>query len=104
MDDYMRSQLTDAFKEESYEDGQVIMTEGEEGNTFYILADGAATAVKGDSTMEYAAGDFFGELALLKDQPRAATVTSKGCKVLTLDRKSFNRLLDKSILSTKSYE
>lgn len=104
MDDYMRSQLTDALKEESYEDGKVIMTEGEEGNTFYILAEGAASAKKGDSTMDYSGGDFFGELALLKDQPRAATVTSKGCKVLALDRKSFNRLLDKSILSTKSYD
>jgi cAMP-dependent protein kinase regulator len=104
MDDYMRSQLTDALKEESYEDGKVIMTEGEEGNTFYILAEGAASAKKGDSTMDYSGGDFFGELALLKDQPRAATVTSKGCKVLALDRKSFNRLLDKSILSAKAYE
>jgi len=104
MDDYMRSQLTDALKEESYDDGKAIMTEGEEGNTFYILADGKASAKKGDSTMDYSAGDFFGELALLKDQPRAATVTSKGCKVLALDRKSFNRLLDKSILSTKSYD
>jgi cAMP-dependent protein kinase regulator len=53
--------------------------------------------------MDYSAGDFFGELALLKDQPRAATVTSKGCKVLALDRKSFNRLLDPALLSVKSY-
>jgi cAMP-dependent protein kinase regulator len=104
MNDYQRSQLADALKEKSYEDGAVIITEGEEGNTFYILADGAATSVKGDSTTEYAPGDFFGELALLKDQPRAATVTSKGCKVLTLDRKTFDRLVPKELLSTKSYE
>jgi len=105
MDDYQRSQLSDALHEEQIEDGKVIMTEGEEGQTFYILAEGAASAAKkgSDAPMDYKAGDFFGELALLKDQPRAATVTSKGCKVLSLDRKSFNRLLDKSILSTKSY-
>eukprot|EP00746_Dinoflagellata_sp_MGD_P161059 gnl/MRDRNA2_/MRDRNA2_88082_c0_seq1.p1 gnl/MRDRNA2_/MRDRNA2_88082_c0~~gnl/MRDRNA2_/MRDRNA2_88082_c0_seq1.p1 ORF type:complete len:362 (-),score=123.46 gnl/MRDRNA2_/MRDRNA2_88082_c0_seq1:387-1472(-) len=104
MDDYQRSQLTDALKEETFEDGKVIITEGEEGDTFMILAEGAASAVKGESTIEYAPGDFFGELALLKNQPRAATVTSKGCKVLTLNRVSFNRLLDPATLSTKSYE
>merc|ERR1711904_319137 len=103
MEDYQRSQLTDALKEESFEDGKVIMTEGEQGDKFYILADGAASAKKGDSTMDYSSGDFFGELALLKEQPRAATATSKGCKVLSLDRKSFNRLLDPSTLSVKTY-
>lgn len=44
---------------------------------------------------EYGHGDYFGELALLKDQPRAATVTttSDHVKLLTLDRRSFTRLL-----------
>jgi len=106
MDDYQRGQITDALKEEAYDDGKTIMTEGEAGATFYILLDGAASAAKkgSDSVMDYSPGSFFGELALLKDQPRAATVTSKGCKVLALDRKSFNRLLDPSLLSTKSYD
>jgi len=106
MGDSERSQVADALREEVLEDGKTIITEGEEGNSFYIVAEGEATASKKDSSevLNYKPGDFFGELALLKDQPRAATVTSKGpCKVLTLDRKSFNRLIDKSILSTTSY-
>lgn len=107
MTDYERSQVADALKEEKFEDGSIIVTEGEEGNKFYILAEGEATATKKDSdeVMSYSAGDYFGELALLKDQPRAATVTSKGCKVLSLDRKSFKRLLGSvEELGTKSYK
>jgi len=97
LNDYQRSQVADALQESAeVADGTVIVTEGEEGDKFYIVSDGAAEAVKKespDSVMSYKAGDYFGELALMKNQPRAATVTSKGCKVLTLDRKSFNRLL-----------
>jgi len=107
MDDYQRSQFADALKEEEVEEGKIIITEAEEGNRFYIIADGEATASKKDSdeVMNYKAGDYFGELALLKDQPRAATVTSKGCKVLSLDRKSFKRLLGSvDELGTKTYK
>jgi len=107
MDDYERSQLADALREEQVEDGKIIVTEGEDGDKFYIVADGEASATKKDSDepMNYKAGDYFGELALLKDQPRAATVTSKGCKVLSLDRKSFKRLLGSvEELGTKSYK
>ncbi len=44
--------------------------------------------------MTYAPADYFGELALLMEQPRLATVQAVGnCKVLSLDRKSFKRLL-----------
>jgi len=44
--------------------------------------------------MEYKQADYFGELALLMEQPRLATVRAGGVtKVLCLDRKSFNRLL-----------
>jgi cAMP-dependent protein kinase regulator len=44
--------------------------------------------------MEYVSGDYFGELALLKNEPRAANVIAKTkLKVVTLDRHSFKRLL-----------
>lgn len=44
--------------------------------------------------MQYKAGDYFGELALLKNEPRAANVIAKDrLKVVSLDRQSFMRLL-----------
>merc|ERR1719498_755219 len=49
MDNYERSQMADALHEEQVEAGKVIITEGEQGNTFYIIADGSAIASKKDS-------------------------------------------------------
>ena len=44
--------------------------------------------------MRYKRGDYFGELALLNDKPRAANVVAQGrLTVVTLDRSSFVRLL-----------
>merc|ERR1712139_668702 len=43
-----------------------ILTQGEEGDMFYILEEGSAIALKdGNQVMKYAEGDYFGELALL---------------------------------------
>jgi cAMP-dependent protein kinase regulator len=95
MEAYERSQVADALKAETFSDGDAIVKEGEDGNKFYVLEAGNAVATKGgDEVKSYTPGDYFGELALLKNQPRAATVTCKGnVKVLVLDRPSFKRLL-----------
>jgi len=66
-----------------------------------MLLTGQAYALKsfpGDlqptRVFEYSPGQYFGELALLTNEPRAASiVTITSCKFLTLDRNSFDRLL-----------
>jgi len=104
MDAYERSQLADALRSESFEDGQVVMTQGEVGNVFYIIEEGEAVATKNDTqVMSYGPGDYFGELALIRNQPRAATVTCKGsAKMLSVNKGSFNRLLNVSDLLERS--
>lgn len=104
MDAYERSQLADALKTEEFADGAVICKEGERGDTFYIVEEGQAVATKGGSqVMAYASGDYFGELALLRDQPRAATVTAKGpTSLLSLGSSVFKRLLNVSDLLARS--
>jgi len=95
MDDYERSQLADALKPETVSAGSNIVNQGEEGKKFYIIEDGEAAALKdGQTVMSYGVGDYFGELALIRNQPRAVTVTCKtDCKLLSMDSGSFKRLL-----------
>ena len=104
MDAYERSQLADALKSMEFENGAVICAEGDVGDMFYIIEEGAAVATKaGAQVMAYGSGDYFGELALLKNQPRAATLTAQGpTSLLVLDSRSFKRLLDISKLLVRA--
>lgn len=104
MDKYERSQLADALKVEDFVDGAAICKEGEVGNKFYIVEEGVLTAEKvGKAVMSYGSGDFFGELALIHNQPRAATITAKGqARLLSIDSRTFNRLLNVSDLLERS--
>jgi cAMP-dependent protein kinase regulator len=101
MDPYERSQLADVLKSESFSEGEFIIKQGEEGNVFFIIEEGNAIATKilheghqPEEVMKYGPGDYFGELALMKNEPRAANVQAiTELKSLTLDRHSFKRLL-----------
>lgn len=46
MEPYERSVLSDAFKEELFKAGELIIKEGEEGNKFYLIEEGEAVASK----------------------------------------------------------
>lgn len=98
MDHYERSKMADAIKETRVAAGEIIIKQGDLGESFYILVDGEAIATlnsdKDKAVMKYKPGDYFGELALLKGEPRAANVIAKSdCKLISLDRKGFKRLL-----------
>lgn len=101
MEAYEKSKLADAILENWYEAGEYVITEGQEGDSFFMIMSGAAIATKtfepGKPAVEvkaYQAGDYFGERALLKNEPRAANIIAKTrLQVVTLERKSFRRLL-----------
>ena len=94
---YERSKIADALDTHKYPAGSAIIREGDVGDKFYILESGDAEAFKrGDEKplKTYGKGDYFGELALLEDKPRAASVISKSeVKVATLGKDGFQRLL-----------
>lgn len=99
INDYELSQICDAVKTVTYSQGERIITEKEEGDKFFILVEGKAYAEKMINGLmtkvkDYKGGEYFGELALLKNEPRAASVVAESkCKLISLDRRSFKRLL-----------
>lgn len=101
IDPYELGQICDALKTEKAAAGTKIIAQNDQGDKFYILDEGKAYASKvteegkpEEKVMEYTKGGYFGELALLKNEPRAASVFAEtDCKLLTLDRMAFKRLL-----------
>jgi hypothetical protein len=81
--------------------GTAVVSLGEVGNRLYIVKDGEAEVVaRGDDEQELATlskNDYFGEIALLKDVPRTATVRAKGTlELYSLEREDFQNLLERS--------
>ncbi|KAI4129117.1 MAG: hypothetical protein LQ347_003909 [Umbilicaria vellea] len=96
---YERSKIADALDTQKFPAGSTIIREGDPGEAFFILESGEAEVYKRDSgaakaLRTYQKGDYFGELALLNDAPRAASVVSTTeVKVATLGKDGFQRLL-----------
>jgi len=93
------AKLAEALREETFYDKDMVMKEGDEDTQkFYLIWKGKAVVMKaGKSVGELQRGDYFGERALLKNAPRAATVIAQGDEealvCLTLKRADFTALL-----------
>lgn len=107
---YERSKIADALEARKFPAGSTIIKEGDPGDNFYLLEDGVAEAYKQGvekPVMTYQKGGYFGELALLNDAPRAASVVAKtDVKVATLGKDGFQRLLGpvESIMRRTKYD
>lgn len=104
---YERSKVADALETVKFNEGDSIITQGDPGDAFYLLEAGEAQAFRDEKPVkDYKRGDFFGELALLDDKPRAASVVAKtDVKVAKLGRDGFKRLLGpvESIMRREEY-
>lgn len=83
--------LAGSLQERTVPAGDVVVEQGERGEGFFVVADGTVrVVVDGEPVREEGAGAFFGEIALLRDTPRTATVVARDdVSLLVLGRDEF---------------
>ncbi len=70
--------VAEAFKERRYSPGDAVATEGQKGAGFFVIAEGTATvSVDGADRGTLGPGDYFGEIALIDEGARTATITAE---------------------------
>jgi CRP-like cAMP-binding protein len=78
--------------------GEELFREGDAGDVMYVLLAGEAEITAGGLSVDIAKpGDILGEVALIDDSPRSATVTAcTDCKLAVIDKKRFHFLVDET--------
>uniref|UniRef100_A0A8C1U954 cGMP-dependent protein kinase n=1 Tax=Cyprinus carpio TaxID=7962 RepID=A0A8C1U954_CYPCA len=94
------TKIVDCLEVEYYNKGDYIIREGEEGNTFYIIANGKIKVTQSTQDHEepqiintLGKGDYFGEKALISDDVRSANIIADedGVECLVIDRETFTQ-------------
>jgi ATP-binding cassette subfamily B protein len=100
--DYVLDEISSEFLIQNCNGDQILFKEGEPGQLFYILVSGEVEVTKIDeqeqeqTVVKLTDGDFFGEIAILYDRPRTASVkTLTDCIFLTLHYKQFRKIFEK---------
>merc|ERR1712051_1170153 len=90
------------MEQKNFDAGQTVITEGEAGSVLFVVEEGTLDCSKrlDPNSQEatylktYQSGDAFGELALLYNAPRAATIVAESAVTLwQLDRNTFNHIV-----------
>eukprot|EP00933_Yihiella_yeosuensis_P042548 TRINITY_DN3716_c0_g1_i1.p1 TRINITY_DN3716_c0_g1~~TRINITY_DN3716_c0_g1_i1.p1 ORF type:complete len:769 (-),score=246.47 TRINITY_DN3716_c0_g1_i1:125-2431(-) len=78
----------------SFEPNTTIIKQGDEGNEFFVIKTGTAKVeIGGNQVASLKSGDYFGENALLRDEPRQASIiTTSKCTALKIKRDDFKSL------------
>lgn len=102
LSDVERADLLNDFKLKSYNDGDVVIREGDSGDALFLIKQGKATVTTeegGKKELVLAGlkeGDFFGEVSLITGKPRTATVLADGpLELMELTKKAMMKYLEK---------
>lgn len=100
--DSLRLRISDALHPVSFKKGDVVLREGDIGRDFYLIDEGTVNVTKdGKLLNSYGSGMYFGELALIYDLPRAATITatSDTLKLEVLSKTGFEQLIGPDLVA-----
>lgn len=103
--------VIDAMEEKKFKAGDEVIRQGEDGEVLYVVDSGELDCFKvfkkGDPEKylkTYKPGESFGELALLYNAPRAATIRGKTDSILfALDRETFNHIVKDAAAKKREY-
>nr|CUU99375.1 hypothetical transcript [Hymenolepis microstoma] len=101
LEKWERLTVADALEPVRFDAGDRIVQQGDPGDDFYIIIEGTAAVLQKPSenaepveVSRLGPSDYFGEVALLLDRPRAATVVAQSAmRCVKLDRKRFERVM-----------
>jgi len=100
LDDETIRRVVDVCREQTFDERRVLFEEGERGGRFFIVLEGEVEVWKDykdpepDMLAVHGKGHLFGEMALVDDLPRSATVIArKGARLLVMEREDFHRIV-----------
>lgn len=91
-------EVAGALRSEERKKGEVILGEGDVSRSLYVIASGTVEVRRGGTLLTtLGAGSHFGEMALLTNRPRSATIrTTESCRLLALDQEQLYPLFQQS--------
>lgn len=111
LDESDRNIVIDAMEERKIPAGEIVIRQGDDGNELFVVGSGNLVCTKifdGEERVlkTYKSGEVFGELALLYNAPRAASIrTESDCTLWVLDRECFNHIVkEAAVKKREKYE
>ena len=83
---------------------QTLFNQGDDGNKAYLINQGILDVIVDEKRVGYMSeGEFFGELALILNQKRSATIVARNaCELIVIDKETFNRLIETASSEVKA--